>query len=130
MSAIDPASAIRPDWWTDDTYLHLAALEDGVLPGRGLLESEKNHPTLPVLANLINFMPLTASTVTTRTMTVMMTASGTFRRGLGPTMELSMFISCTVVRGPARWQGGPGSNQVVPLGGWLAGRGHGNAATP
>jgi hypothetical protein len=53
VSAIDPASAIRPDWWTDDTYLHLAALEDGALPGRGLLESEQNHPTLPVLEYLI-----------------------------------------------------------------------------
>ncbi|MFG2556999.1 hypothetical protein [Streptomyces sp. NPDC048581] len=53
MSAIDPASAIRPGWWTDDTYLHLAALEDGALPGRGLLESEQNHPTLPVLESLI-----------------------------------------------------------------------------
>ncbi|MEU5256318.1 hypothetical protein [Streptomyces longwoodensis] len=54
MSAIDPASAVRPDWWTDDTYLHLAALENGALPGRGLLESEENHPTLPVLKCLIN----------------------------------------------------------------------------
>ena len=53
MSAIDPASAIRLDWWTDDTYLHLAALEDGALPGRGLLESERNHPTLPVLESLM-----------------------------------------------------------------------------
>ncbi|MEU1502769.1 hypothetical protein [Streptomyces sp. NPDC005732] len=54
MSAIDPASAVRPDWWTDDTYLQLAALEDGALPGGSLVESEENHPTLPVLKHLIN----------------------------------------------------------------------------
>ncbi|MFC7265722.1 hypothetical protein [Streptomyces lutosisoli] len=53
MSAIDPAEAIRPDWWTDDTYLHLAALEDVALPGRGFAEAERNHPTLPALKNLI-----------------------------------------------------------------------------
>lgn len=53
VSAIDPAEAIRPDWWTDDTYLHLAALEDAALPCRGFAEAEKNHPTLPALKNLI-----------------------------------------------------------------------------
>jgi hypothetical protein len=53
VSAIDPAEAIRPEWWTDDTYLHLAALEDAALPGRGLTEAERNHPTLPALKNLI-----------------------------------------------------------------------------
>ncbi|QIZ00507.2 hypothetical protein HEP87_50350 [Streptomyces sp. S1D4-11] len=53
MSAIDPAEAIRPDWWTDDTYLHLAAIEDAALPCRGFAEAERNHPTLPALKNLI-----------------------------------------------------------------------------
>ncbi|MEI5603062.1 hypothetical protein [Streptomyces brasiliscabiei] len=53
LSAIDPASKIRPDWWTDDTYLHLAAIEDQALPGRGLLGDERTHPTLPVLGDLI-----------------------------------------------------------------------------
>ncbi|RLU82518.1 hypothetical protein CTZ27_29760 [Streptomyces griseocarneus] len=53
MSAIDPASRIRPDWWTDETYLHLCALEDQALPGKGLLDAEREHPTLPVLSSLL-----------------------------------------------------------------------------
>ncbi|MGE7437962.1 hypothetical protein [Kitasatospora sp. NPDC001175] len=27
---IDPASKIRPDWWSDQTYLHLRDLDDGL----------------------------------------------------------------------------------------------------
>ncbi|MFE5108340.1 hypothetical protein [Streptomyces sp. NPDC056663] len=54
MSAIDPASHLRPDWWTDDVFLHLCALEDRALPCRGLSEEERGHPTLPVLSRLLS----------------------------------------------------------------------------
>lgn len=53
MSAIDPASKIRPDWWSDNTYLHLVALEDEALPNRGLSGSEEDHATLPTLKHLL-----------------------------------------------------------------------------
>jgi hypothetical protein len=53
MSAIDPASRVRPDWWTDATFLQLCALEDQALPCKGLAEEEREHPTLPVLSCLL-----------------------------------------------------------------------------
>ncbi|WP_030800507.1 hypothetical protein [Streptomyces sp. NRRL S-337] len=56
MSAIDPASRIRPDWWTDETFLQLCALEDQALPDRGLSQAEREHPTQPVLHSLLRAM--------------------------------------------------------------------------
>lgn len=54
MSAIDPASAVRREWWSDDTFLHLAQLSDQALPGRGMSDREVQHPTLPILDCLLS----------------------------------------------------------------------------
>jgi len=50
---IDRAPDIRPDWWDDQTYLHLCALEDAALPERGMSPQERAHPTLPILGRLL-----------------------------------------------------------------------------
>ncbi|WP_331761924.1 hypothetical protein [Streptomyces sp. NBC_01546] len=56
MSSIDPASRIRPDWWTDETFINLCALEDQALPNKGLSPAEEAHPTQPVLRALLSAM--------------------------------------------------------------------------
>ncbi|WP_251071328.1 hypothetical protein [Streptomyces sp. ISL-43] len=53
MTHIDPAAHIRPDWWTDDTFIQLCALEDRALPSKGLSTREEQHPTLPILKQLL-----------------------------------------------------------------------------
>ncbi|GLF98156.1 hypothetical protein [Streptomyces yaizuensis] len=54
MNAIDPAYRIRPSWWSTDTYIHLAALEDGALPCKGLSPQARESPTLPILGLLLS----------------------------------------------------------------------------
>jgi hypothetical protein len=50
---IDPAADVRPDWWDDQTYCHLSAIEDNAFPMHWTSAQERNHPTLPILRPLL-----------------------------------------------------------------------------
>lgn len=50
MSTFNPHKPLRPDWWSQRVYELLAALEDHVLPCKGLT-SDEQRGVLPIVKN-------------------------------------------------------------------------------